>query len=115
MDSSQVISHVITAVLAVIAKDVVKWAWDLVKKTAATATTSAKAKAMFSKINLLILFDLLAIAAYVNLIVEKGWTDQPITGKSVLVIVVLVVLIASMIGILSGHLREAMNTRPPPP
>lgn len=101
MDKSQFMTIVITAVVSVMAKEMVSWSAALVKKIAMAQTTRAKLKAMFSKTSLRIMWDLLVIALYTTIVVSVGWTEGPLSGKALLTLAVLglleVVAIASFL------------------
>lgn len=111
MDNTQLTTIAVTAVISVIAKEVVTWLIALVKKTAATATIRAKARAVFRRINFLIFMDLCAIAAYVNWLVQVGWDDSPLSGKAALIMIGCVLGIIAMIGLLFSHINDATTAR----
>lgn len=87
MDTSQLITIAVTAVISVIAKEVAIWLWALVKNTATTATIKAKVKVIFTKSNLDIMFHLLLIGFYLYIAVSVGWTDAGLSGKNMLVVI----------------------------
>ena len=81
MSFDQLPTIIVTAVVSVIAKEVVVWLVGVMKSAAAFGAV----KAIFNWTNLAIVGELLALAFYVYLIVRTGWTDDPVTGKDVLV------------------------------
>jgi len=85
MDQGQITTIAVTAVVSVIAKEVLVWLVGLVKGAASVSTAKALFGAIFNRTNLAILSELLALALYVYLIVHVGWTDSPVTGKDVLI------------------------------
>ena len=87
MDNNQLITIAVTAVISVIAKEVLTWAVALVKAMAMAQTIRAKLKAMFSRTSLRIMWGLATVVMYTGIIVWIGWTDEPLSGKSLLVIV----------------------------
>lgn len=64
-----------------VTKEVVVWLVSVVKSAAAFGAV----KAVFNRTNLAIVGELLALALYVYLIIRTGWTDDPVTGKDVLI------------------------------
>jgi hypothetical protein len=109
MDRSQLTTIAVTAVVSVIAKEVVTWLIAAVKKTATTATTSAKLSVIFNKINFFILCDLLAITSYLGFLVYLGWLDRPLTTRSLFMVLGIMGLAIGVSIVLLGHLREAIR------
>jgi len=87
MDTAQLTTILVTAVISVIAKEVSMWLWALVKLTATTATVRAKVNAMFTKSNLDILLHLFLTGFYLYIVVSVGWTDDRVSGKDMLIII----------------------------
>ena len=86
MENSQLTTIVVTAVVSVIAKEVVIWLWATAKKFAVAETTRAKIKIAFNPENRAVLTDLLLIGFYSYLIISTGWTDKSVSGKDILII-----------------------------
>ena len=101
MEMSQFTTIVITMVISVISKEVITWAWNLLKTIVVTDTIKAKLRAIFTRSNLRILYDLITIGVFVFTIASIGWTDKPLSGKDVLVIGgAVILLLLSIINLL---------------
>ena len=64
MDNSTLVTIVITAVVSVIAKELMLWVISVVKSTTAAATVKAKLVVVFTRTNVAILTDILAFIFY---------------------------------------------------
>jgi hypothetical protein len=111
MDSSQLTTIAVTAVISVIAKEVFTWAVALFKTMVTAETTRARLKAIFSKTNLRIMSDLPAIATYTVIIAWMGWTDEPLSGKSFLIVMAAIVLNIVVIVDLLWNIAQALEAR----
>lgn len=87
MDNKQLITIAVTAVISVIAKEVLSWVVAAVRATATAATMSAKVKMMFTKNNLDIAFHLFIIVFYMYAAAYVGWTDAPLSGKEMMIVI----------------------------
>ena len=87
MDNSSLTTIAVTAVISVIAKEVLTWAVAWVKTIAMAQTTRARLKAIFNSTSLRIIWDLATVVMYTGIIVWIGWIDEPLSGKALLIVV----------------------------
>lgn len=113
METNQLTTIAVTAVVSVIAKEVIIWLWATAKKFAVAETTRAKIKVAFSPENRAILTELLLIGFYSYLIISTGWTDKSISGKDILIILGSSVLVlATIITLLFDLAKIAIAKKP---
>jgi hypothetical protein len=114
IDHTQLIAVVIGMVINTIAKDVIKWCWDTLKKFAMSDTIKAKLKTIFNKANLRIFSDLIMVGFFLYQIISIGWTDSPLSGKDVLVMAVaaflmVIMIISLLMGLYQAKMTEFKN------
>ncbi|ROZ61475.1 hypothetical protein [Ramlibacter sp. WS9] len=87
MDKTQIATIAITAIVSVVAKEVVTWLVSLAKNASAAKSLAAKAKAIFTRSHMEILASLLALMFYAGVLVNFARTDTPPTRLEILLIV----------------------------
>src|SRR5438128_196230 len=111
MDKTQLITIAVTAVVSVIAKEVVVWLVGLVKTLSVIGTIKARFKAAFSKNNRAIMKDALALAFYVVLLVYFVRDDSPPTRLVILLMIGIVFAILVMLVSLLWDIGKAQVAR----
>ena len=87
MDKAQLITIVITAVVSVVAKEVIIWLVSLFKGNSAAKTFAAKLRALFTKSNLEIAGSLLALIFYIGVLINFALAEAPPTRLEILLII----------------------------
>jgi heme/copper-type cytochrome/quinol oxidase subunit 4 len=98
MDKTQLVTIVITAVIAVLAKELTMWVVRLIKSMSVLKTIAAKVKTLFSKNNLLIVMDIAMLAFYVFLLVFFTRNDSPPSRIEILLMIFCVLVVIFMCG-----------------
>jgi hypothetical protein len=104
MDRAQLVTIAVTAVISVIAKEVVTWAVSLVRTLSVIKTIREKVKKIFSRNNLAIFGNLFWLAWLVVLLAHEVRKSTPPTRVEIALIVALIVGIVFQIGFLTFHI-----------
>jgi threonine/homoserine/homoserine lactone efflux protein len=88
----------ITAVVSVIAKEFLTWLVSVIKNMSAAKTLASKFRALFTRKNLEIFGNLLAMIFYIGILVNFARTDTPPTRMEILIIIgsVIAILFVSL-------------------
>src|SRR5579859_8119656 len=87
MDRHQLVTIAVTAVISVIAKELVVWLFSLVKIRSASNTTKEKVKKIFSKTNRAIMGDLFWLVLLLVLLIHTMRETTPLTRFDIIRIV----------------------------
>jgi hypothetical protein len=90
MDKSQLITIVISTLTGVIAKDFMAWLLATIKNLSIVVTFKAKLSAFFTKSNLAIFGDILALLFYSALLIKFARDPSPLTRLTILLAIGLV-------------------------
>lgn len=114
MDRTQLITIAITAVISVVAKEMVTWLISAIKSAAAFVTFRDKFKAFFNKRNRDILSDVFAIIFFVGVLVNFASSNGTASRLEVLiaigsVIAILICIFSLLINIAKWSIEREKN------
>lgn len=87
MDSAEILKIALAALAGAVAKELVAWLVGLVKNARFAESFVAGVKAAFAPHNRAVMGDMFMVLFFVGFAIAKGWTDGPLAGKQVLVVV----------------------------
>ena len=116
MDRHQLVTIAVTAVISVIAKEVVVWVFSLVKVRSASNTTKESVKKIFSKTNRAIIGDLFWLVLLFVLLIHVMRETTPLTRFDIMKIVlymmgILFWTVALMWDLVSAKIRRERDRR----
>jgi hypothetical protein len=111
LDTSKLVTIVVTAVVAVIAKELVQWLWAMFKTLSVISTIRAKIKAIFTKTNRAIIWDILGVLFYGGVLVNFALKNSPPTRLEILLMLGAAFLMIVMSGSLLFHVGKAAVER----
>jgi hypothetical protein len=106
MDRHQLVIIAITAVISVVAKEVVMWLVSLVKTIAVTETIRKKVKKIFSKNNLNIILDILVISFDLWVLVRDLRNPRPMVRTDIIWIILDLICLAAFVGRFLFHVAR---------
>lgn len=111
MDRTQLITIIVTAVVSVIAKELFQWFWGVCKTLSITNTIKAKFRALFTKTNRAILWDIVGIVFYGGVLVNFALQDSSPTRLEILLMLGAALLLIIMAVSLLFHVTKASIER----
>jgi hypothetical protein len=85
MDKTQLTTIIATALVSVVAKEVITWLVAILKTLQVSGDVQAKFKKVFSKRNCSILYDVLALAFYIGILVNFGLSTSAASRLDILI------------------------------
>jgi hypothetical protein len=84
LDKTQLVTIAVTAVISVIAKELVQWLWGMFKTLSITNTIKAKVRGILTKNNLKIFWDIVGLSFYGGVLVQFALQDSSPTRLEIL-------------------------------
>lgn len=111
MDKIQLTTIAIAALAGAVAKAIVDWIVSIIKTTKTVITVTDKIKAIFSKNNRKVLWDIVVIMFYVSVLINFASKDTSPSRLEILIIVGASFAILFMVVRLAWHIGIVINDR----